>query len=176
MEKGYIHIYTGYGKGKTTAALGLGLRAIGEGLSVLMIQFLKGTYTSELASIATLGESFQVKRIGEHKKFFWTLTPEEKSLYKKQVEDEIQSIEELIQTEEYDVIIFDEIFGAITNEMISVEQLMQFIDQKPVHVEYILTGRDAPLIVQERADLVTEMRMIKHYYQQGVASRRGIEF
>lgn len=176
MEKGYIQIYTGHGKGKTTAALGLGLRAVGNGLKVLMIQFLKGTHTSELTSIATFGDAFQVKRIGEHKKFFWNLTLEEKKVYKEQVQNEIQEIEEILREGSFDVIILDEVFGAITNEMLSTSQLLRIIELKQLHAELVLTGRDAPQVIIERADLVTEMRMVKHYYQQGIASRMGIEF
>jgi cob(I)alamin adenosyltransferase len=176
MEKGYVQIYTGHGKGKTTAALGLGLRAVGEGLSVVMVQFLKGTHTSELNSIATFGEAFQVKRIGEHKKFFWTLSAEEKQVYKEQVQREFDTIKTMTLGGKYDVVILDEVLGALSNEMVSVEQLLELIELKPLHIELVLTGRDAPQAIIERGDVVTEMKMIKHYYQQGVQSRRGIEF
>lgn len=176
MEKGYIQIYTGDGKGKTTAALGLGLRAVGSGMKVLLIQFLKGTQTGELTSIEALNGSFEIKRIGEHKKFFWTLSQEEKVEYRRQVQKEIESIDVQIQYGDYDVIILDEIFGALGNEVVYEEQVLYWLESKSPNIELILTGRNAPLTIIERADLVTEMQPVKHYYSQGVKSRLGIEF
>lgn len=176
MEKGYIQIYTGDGKGKTTAALGLGLRAVGNGMKVLLIQFLKGTQTGELTSVQAFNGAFEVKRIGEHKKFFWTLTQEEKMEYRRQVQMEIESIDIHVQYGDYDLIILDEIFGALSNEVIFEEQVLYWLESKSPNIELILTGRGAPSSIIERADLVTEMRPIRHYYSQGIQSRQGIEY
>lgn len=176
MEQGYIQLYIGHGKGKTTAALGLGLRAVGNGMKVLLIQFLKGTQTGELESIATFGEVFEVKRIGEHKKFFWKLTDEEKEGYRKKVQQEIEVIDDLVRYGDYDLIILDEIFGALTNGMVYEEQVLYWLESKSPNIELVLTGRDAPKEVMNRADLITRMEPVKHYYQQGVLSRKGIEY
>jgi cob(I)alamin adenosyltransferase len=176
MEKGYIQIYTGDGKGKTTAALGLGLRATGNKLKVMMVQFLKATHTSELDSVQQLGGHFEILQIAGHKKFFWQLSDEEKEVYKNKVQEAYQEVVEMIQSAKYDVFILDEILGAIKNEMVTIEQVKHLMEIKPESMELVLTGRNAPKELVERADLVTEMKMIKHYYEQGVISRKGIEY
>lgn len=176
MDKGYIQIYTGEGKGKTTAALGLGFRAVGDGLKVLMIQFLKSAHTSELESAKVFGDSFEIRRLAVHNKFFWQLSEEEKSVFREQLQEEWCQIEEVLLGGHWDLIILDEIFGALTNEMITPQQLHKIIESKPKHIELVLTGRGAPIEFIEKADLVTEMKKVKHYYEQGVQSRKGIEF
>lgn len=176
MKKGYIQIYTGNGKGKTTAALGLGFRAVGNGLKVLMIQFLKGSPTSELESIKALGGAFKIIRIAEHKKFFWQLSEVEKEEFKSLLQQELRQVDEAFESGEFDIIILDEIFGALGNGMLTTEQLVHLLDIKPENVELVLTGRDAPELFIERADLVTQMKSIKHYYDKGVSGRKGIEY
>ncbi|TCK98650.1 cob(I)alamin adenosyltransferase [Natranaerovirga hydrolytica] len=176
MKKGYVQIYTGDGKGKTTAALGLGLRAVGNGFKVIMVQFLKSAHTSELESVKELGNQFEIKQIAGHKKFFWQLTQEEKEAYKEKVQQAFETVNEMVQSGAYDVFILDEILGAIKNEMITIEQVQTLMQMKPESMEMVLTGRDAPQALIESADLVTEMKMIRHYYEQGVQSRKGIEY
>ncbi|PKM94746.1 MAG: cob(I)yrinic acid a,c-diamide adenosyltransferase [Firmicutes bacterium HGW-Firmicutes-1] len=176
MDKGYIQIYTGNGKGKTTAALGLGLRAVGSGCKVIMVQFLKGSPTSELISTKLLGNQFEIIRLVAHEKFFWQLTEIEKTSLKQQLDIEIRRVFEILDKNLCDVLILDEIFGALTNEMVTMEQLNQILDLKPEGLEIVLTGRNAPEEIIDRADLVTEMKPIKHYYEKGIKSRKGIEY
>ena len=176
MEKGYIQIYTGNGKGKTTAALGLGLRGVGNGLKVIMVQFLKGTHTSELDSVKLLEGDFEIIQIAGHKKFFWQLSEEEKLEYKEKVQIAIKKVSILITSKDYDIFILDEILGAIKNEMITIDQVLELLDTKPDKMELVLTGRDCPIELIEKADLVTEMKQVKHYYTKGIKSRKGIEF
>lgn len=176
MESGYIQIYTGQGKGKTTAALGLGLRAVGHGLKVLMIQFLKSAHTSELDSLKAFGDAFEIRRLTVHKEFFWKLSEAEKETVKEQLQQEWHQIEEALIGGHWDLIILDEIFGALYNGMVSDDQLERVLEIKPKQIELVLTGRYAPMKFIEKADLVTEMKKIKHYYDQGVPSRKGIEF
>jgi len=176
LEKGYIQVYTGNGKGKTTAALGLGLRAVGSGCKVIMIQFLKGSPTGELKSTQWLEGQFEIIRLVPQNKFFWQLTDEEKMILKEQLNNEINRIYQILEEASCDILILDEVFGALNNEMISLSQLNKVFDLKPEHMELILTGRNAPESIIERADLVTEMNPIKHYYEKGVKSRKGIEY
>lgn len=175
MEKGYVQVYTGNGKGKTTAALGLAFRAVGRGFQVQMFQFLKGTSTGELESAKRLEPNFQIRRFMEVEKFFWQLNGEEKNRMKEKINQEYQEMKDFISKGSCDVIILDEIMGAIHSGMVTVEQVCQIIDAKPETVELILTGRDVPREILERADLVTEMKPLKHYIEKGVTARIGIE-
>ncbi|QNO13861.1 cob(I)yrinic acid a,c-diamide adenosyltransferase [Alkalicella caledoniensis] len=175
MEKGYVQIYTGDGKGKTTAALGLGFRAVGRGFKVTLLQFLKGMYTGEIESIDHFKDKFTLKRIGETNSFFWTLTQQEQVELSNQCQKEWKEFLSWLEKNPQDVLILDEIMAAMKNGLISQQQVCQFIDEKPEGMEIILTGRDVPPEVSEKADLITEMKKIKHYYDQGVTSRDGIE-
>lgn len=176
MEKGYVQIYTGNGKGKTTAALGLGLRAVGSGKKVIMIQFMKGSFTGELISAKLLGGQFEIFRIGEQKKFSWEMTEEEKEELRKQIETELFKVFQILKLQACDILILDEILGTLAGGMLSMEQVLSIIDLKPETMELVLTGRHAPKELITRADLVTEMNPIKHYYDKGVLSREGIEY
>ncbi|WP_350342815.1 cob(I)yrinic acid a,c-diamide adenosyltransferase [Proteinivorax tanatarense] len=174
MEKGYIQIYTGEGKGKTTAALGLAFRAAGRGFHVTFVQFLKGMYTGEEESIKRF-ENIRLYRLAEAKKLFWNLTELEQEDLKKQTQKEWAEFVEYIKKQNCDVLILDEIMGALKNELLSEEQVCDFLDNKPESLEIILTGRNVPAAIKERGDLITEMNKIRHYYDSGVTSREGIE-
>lgn len=176
MEKGYIQIYTGDGKGKTTAALGQAFRAAGAGLNIIMVQFLKGRKTGELESVKRLSENLRIIRIGETDKFFNEMSLEEIEQLKEKIAEGIKKVIEILEKKQTDILILDEIFGAITNQLISRAVLHNILDQKPETMEIILTGRAAASEFIERADLVTEMKEIKHYYQKGVKVRKGIEW
>lgn len=175
MEKGYIQVYTGDGKGKTTAALGLGLRAVGRGLRVIMVQFLKGRFTGELEGLKNLAPDFHVIRFAETKKFFSELSKSEQDHLKERVKDELDKLNEYMKNDLCDILILDEIMGAIHSGLISVEEVCRIMDNKPEHIELILTGRNVPKPIADRADLITEMKNIKHYSDKGVPARRGIE-
>lgn len=175
MEKGYIQVYTGDGKGKTTAALGLGMRAAGHGLKVLMIQFLKGTHTGELESIKKLEPEFSILRFGETSKFFFNMNQAEKDELKHKISDELDSLVEIVRNQQWDVLILDEILGTIENGLVTPERIIEILDAKPEGMEIVLTGRVLPESIAQRAHLITEMRAIKHYFDMGVPARDGIE-
>ena len=169
--KGYIQVYTGNGKGKTTAALGLALRAAGAGLKVYFAQFIKGMDYSELHSIKKLSENITLKQYGR-----------ECFIYKEPDEDDIKAarrgfdeVSQIISKGTHEIVVLDEINIAIYYKLISVEEILELINTKPENVELVLTGRNVDKRIIERADLVTEMKEIKHYYRKGVNARKGIE-
>ena len=169
--KGYVQVYTGDGKGKTTAALGLTLRAVGAGLKVYIVQFAKGMDYSELKTLATFGEQVVVRQCGRDCFIHQEPKQEDMDLARQGFEE----AKAALLSGDYDVVIMDEANIATYYSLVTVEELLELIDKKPTHVELIITGRKADERIVERADLVTEMREIKHYYQQGVAARKGIE-
>lgn len=172
LEKGYIHVYTGPGKGKTTSALGLGLRAAGAGFQVYMIQFMKGRKYSELESVKLL-HNFTIVQYGRDE-FVSKENPEQIDIDLAQ--KGFEHAQEIIKNSKYDMIILDEINVAIDYNLISVDSMLKLIREKPDNVELILTGRYAHPKLSKVANLVTEMLEIKHPYQQGVIARRGIDF
>lgn len=175
MEKGYVQVYTGDGKGKTTAALGLGLRAAGRGFKVIMFQFLKGAHSGELDSTPLLEGRFTIIRLGETKKFFSALNEQEKNELRDKLQEELNQVEAILKSGDCDILILDEIMAAHHGELITVEQVCKLIEARPDHMELVLTGRRAPQAVIDRADLVSEMRCVKHYMDKGVPARAGIE-
>lgn len=175
LEKGLIHIYTGDGKGKTTAAVGQGTRTSGAGFKVLMVQFLKGDDTGELHSIEKLSPDFQLIRFAKANKFYFQMTEVEKQQVKENVKVGLNTILQHLKEENYNLIIMDEIMAVLSNQIATVEEVLNLINNKPAHVELILTGRNAPQELVNVADYVTEMRMIKHPYEQGIFARKGIE-
>ncbi len=175
MEKGYLQIYTGSGKGKTTAALGLGLRAVGSGLKVIMFQFLKGVHSGELDSASLLGDNFKIIRLAESGKFFGALNDAEKKELRAKLRQELDQVREVMEQELCDLLILDEIMAAFHGGLLSVEEVCLLVDARPPGMEMVLTGRSAPQELIDRADLVTEMSCVKHYMDRGVVARRGIE-
>ena len=173
MEKGYVHVYTGNGKGKTTASLGLCLRAAGAGFKVYLGQFMKGMETSEIKAIKTLLPNVCVEQFGQGCKCCCDGVFSEEYIAK--TKDGYQKALAAMKSGQYDVVILDEINVAAHYNLISVSDVLTLIDQKPEKAELILTGRDAAAEVIERAGLVTEMKEIKHYFNDGVVARVGIE-
>ena len=173
LEQGQTQVYTGNGKGKTTAALGLAFRACGRGLRVMMIQFMKGggpygehaaaEKLTPLLSIIPTGRPGWVRRPNPD--------PEDIRL----AQDAFAQARAALISGDYDLIILDEINGAVSFGLVSVEEVLEMIRSKPPTVELVLTGRDASEEVIAAADLVTEMKEIKHYYRAGIPSREGIE-
>ena len=176
LKKGYVQIYTGNGKGKTTAALGLGLRAAGNNYRVFMVQFLKSGDTGELEGIERLKPYFQIFRFEKPRGFFWTLNDTEKKELKNEIREAFTFSEKVLKEGLCDILILDEVMGALKNQLISEEDILRIIDNKPENIELIMTGRNVPEAIIDRADLVTEMKDIKHYFNNGVAAREGIEY
>lgn len=176
LERGYVQVYTGDGKGKTTAAVGQAIRAAGNGLKVYMLQFLKAEPTGELEIAKLIGDNFQIFRFESQKGFFWTLNDEEKKILKEEVDREYNFAKEIINNNSCDVFILDEIMGVLSNKLLTEEQIIELIDNKPISMELILTGRNVPESIKDKADLVTEMKEIKHYMKKGVYVRKGIEY
>ena len=173
MEKGLIQVYTGNGKGKTTAALGLALRAVGHGLKVLIIQFMKGNINyGELESAKKLSPYLTIKQMGRET-FVSKTDPDPIDI--KLAQEGFSLAKKAIENGEYDIVILDEINVAIDYGLIPLSDLLDVLDTKPVGVELLLTGRNAKPEILERADLVTEMVDRKHYYKKGIPARNGIE-
>lgn len=172
MKKGYIHVYTGPGKGKTTAALGLGIRATGAGLKVHMVQFMKGRRYSEIDTIEKI-KNFTITQHGRDE-FVSKENPELIDIDLAQ--KGFKYSKEIINNGKYDMIILDEINVAVDYNLISLEDILKLLEEKPEKLELILTGRYAHPEIVRNADLVTEMLEIKHPYQQGIAARKGIDF
>jgi cob(I)alamin adenosyltransferase len=176
IRHGLTVVYTGNGKGKTTAALGTVIRAVGYGLRAFMLQFVKGSWHyGELDGAKLLAPYFTIEPMGkgfykilddklpeaEHRQAAWAAAERARSI---------------LRSGEYDVVILDEINVAVMTGLLPVEKVLEIIDAKPENVHLILTGRGAPQEVIDRADLVTEMREIKHPYQKGKFAQKGIDF
>jgi cob(I)alamin adenosyltransferase len=173
LKKGLVQVYTGDGKGKTTAAFGLALRAIGRGLKVYIIQFIKGGFDyGELYVIDKL-PNVTLRAFGRGR-FVVEQPPPKEDV--RLAEEALELAEKVIKSGEHDVVILDEVNVALHLKLISLERVLELIKSKPKHVELILTGRYAPKEIIEIADLVTEMREIKHPYKRGYQARMGIEF
>jgi cob(I)alamin adenosyltransferase len=176
LKKGLIQVYTGNGKGKTTAALGQALRSIGCGLKVYMVQFLKSSDTGELHSVERLYPDFQIFRFERTRSFFWTLSDLEKIELKEDIKKAFEFCSKVSQAGECDILILDEIMGAIKNELLSVNEILYLINNKHEKLEIIMTGREVPTKIAEAADLITDMKEVKHYYKDGIVQRKGIEY
>lgn len=172
VGKGYVHIYTGCGKGKTTAAVGLAARALGSGLRVYVGQFIKGKASSEFITLQVAGQSrFTHALFGRGRFISGEPDPEDIQLAR----NGLTAAVEKLQSGQYDLIVLDEIFGALHAGLLSEADILSLISLKPDGCELVLTGRNAPLSVIEAADLVSDIQEIKHYYKQGVSARSGIE-
>ena len=173
LEKGLVQVYTGNGKGKTSAAFGLALRAVGRGLKVFIIQFIKGGFDYGELYVVNKLPNLTLKAFGRGK--FVT----EKPAGKEDValaSEALALAEEAVRSGRYDVVILDELSVALSLNLIDLEKVLKLIKEKPKHVELVLTGRDAPEEIVEVADLVTEMKEVKHPYKKGFPARKGIEY
>ncbi len=169
-NRGYIQVYTGNGKGKTTAAIGLSIRASGAGLNVLFVQFVKGQYYSEHKALKKF-KNITIKQFGR-----------EGFIHSKPIQEDIDKAKEgynftldALKSNKYDVVILDEANIAVFFNLFSENDLLKLMDAKPDNTELVITGRYATQAIIDRADLVTEMKEIKHYYKEGVVARVGIE-
>lgn len=173
LEKGLVHVYTGSGKGKTSAAFGLALRAIGRDLKVYIIQFIKGGFDYGELYIAPKLKNLKLKAFGRGD-FVKAVPPSQADV--QLAKEALQFARKVILSGKYDVVILDEVNVAAHLGLIKVDDVVNLIRNKPMHVELVLTGRHAASEVVTLADYVTEMKEIKHPYQKGVQPRKGIEY
>jgi len=171
MKNGYIQVYTGDGKGKTTAALGLAIRSAGAGLKVFIGQFIKRGIASEHTALKRFENEIIVKQYGTG---FVKENITEKA--KAAAVRGLNEIKHIIHYGDFDVIILDEINVAIHKGLIDINDVMDILRSKPQRIEIVLTGRNCPQKIVKLANLVTEMKEAKHYYKKGVKARRGIEY
>jgi cob(I)alamin adenosyltransferase len=172
LALGMVHVYTGHGKGKTTAALGLALRAIGHGFKVCMIQFMKGDPEYGELRAARHLPGFIVRQFGHRGHVNRQNPSEEDVLLARQA---LAYARKIITSGEYELVILDEINVALDFKLVDLQEVLAIVRDKPARTELVLTGRDAPGALIQAADLVTEMREIKHYFQRGRKARDGIE-
>lgn len=169
--QGYVHIYTGDGKGKTTAALGLALRAAGAGLRVYIGQFIKNAPYSELEALKKLRDAITLEQFGRG--CFLVGRPEQADINAAQ--NGLATLRQALCGAGYDLVIADEINVALAMGLISEKDVLDLIAARPPALELVLTGRGASPAILAQADLITEMRALRHYYDHGVQARKGIE-
>lgn len=175
VRRGLIIVNTGPGKGKTTAAMGTALRAVGNGMKVLMLQFLKGSWHyGELDAVKAFGDNFIMKQLGRG--FVKVGGAETDPEDIRMVEEAWQESRDAILSGKWDLVVLDEINYAISYGMLDPEKVVETLKQKPEMVHVILTGRNAHPRIVEIADTVTEMKQVKHAYEAGIQAQRGIEY
>ncbi len=173
-EKGLVLVFTGNGKGKTTAALGLALRSWGHDMNVLMLQFIKSRQCGEHLAVQRMQSEFEIRPLGRG---FINFNDAEDMVRQQQAAREVlQQVEDAMLSGQYQVLILDEILYALKYGLIDLPGVLALIDGKPDALHLVLTGRDAPPEIIDRAHLVTEMKEIKHPYQQGIPAQKGIEY
>ena len=176
MEIGLIQVYCGEGKGKTTAAIGQGIRATGKGLKVIMIQFLKGGLSGELKTLSKLEPDFKVFRFEKARGFFNELTPTEKNELKMEISNAMKFARKVFDTKECELLILDEILGVVENQLVTEDELLTFLMSKPQGMELVLTGRKLPEAFKDHVDYISEIQSVKHPYEKGIGAREGIEY
>ncbi|MBD3303922.1 cob(I)yrinic acid a,c-diamide adenosyltransferase [Candidatus Woesearchaeota archaeon] len=191
---GLIQVYTGEGKGKTSASLGLSLRALGQGFSTYIIQFMKSGDTGELFSVKKYIPNIKIAQFGKD-----AIADKQSKMFEFDGSDEIKGTDgrfiflpdaaereparralehaaNVIKSGKYHLVILDEINCALDKNLIEVNDVVRLLDEKPDNVEVILTGRNAPQLIMDRADYVSEIKQVKHPWEQGIGARRGIEY
>ncbi|MCA1760499.1 MAG: cob(I)yrinic acid a,c-diamide adenosyltransferase [Bacteroidales bacterium] len=171
-SKGYIHVYTGNGKGKTTAALGLALRAVGAGKKVFFAQFIKGKTYSEIEAVRKFVPGITIKQYGLD--CFIVAKPTEADI--QAARNGLAEVADILKFGKYDMVILDEATIALYYQLFSTGEFLDILKNKKQETEIIVTGRYAPRELIELADLVTEMKEVKHYYTKGIEARKGIEY
>ncbi len=172
LDKGLVEVYTGDGKGKTTAALGLAIRAVGRDLKVYIGQFMKTSDFGEHEALARFENEITLEQYGSGE-FQFEETPSEEEI--ERAENGVKKIRKALLSGDYDIVIADEICVAYYFDLLDLEILIDLIDVKPENVELVLTGRKAPEELIDQSDLVSEIKEIKHPYRKGIGARKGIE-
>ena len=175
MKKGLVHIYTGDGKGKTTACAGLALRMAGSGGRVLYSFMQKGIKSSEVKLMETI-EGIEVIQICKMTKFSYLQNAEEKAEYRRQHTEGLREIIKLCQSGIYDMVIVDESIGAILEKAVTLDAILELINTRPENCEIVLSGRKPPAELTAAADYVSEIKAIKHPFDKGINARKGIEY
>ncbi|MBD3257548.1 cob(I)yrinic acid a,c-diamide adenosyltransferase [candidate division GN15 bacterium] len=171
--KRHIQIYTGNGKGKTTAAIGQAIRAAGSRLKTLIVMFMKDYPYGEVRALKNFSDYITIERYGNDKFVFEKKPPGDKDIAT--AHKALARAREAMLSGEYDMVILDEVCVCVYFKLLTADDVLPILDDKPDNVELVLTGRYCPKEWLDRADLVTEMTEVKHYYQQGVLSRKGFE-
>lgn len=175
MEKGLVHIYTGEGKSKTTAAIGLSVRAAGSGLKVLFVQFFKPGADASGESVILSGAGVEMKHSDARHPHFTGETADSDKV-KNSVGELFGYARERVMGGAFDLLVLDEAMAAVNGGWLGLEEMLNFLDERPPGLEVVLTGRNAPMELVRRADYVTEMLKIKHPFDRGIKARRGVEF
>jgi cob(I)alamin adenosyltransferase len=173
MGKGYVHIYTGSGKGKSTAALGLALRAAGSGMKTRLVQFMKGRHYGELDAVKMTGGLITIEQFGHPSFCSFGKDPDPADV--ERARSALSRLKELMHNRACDILVADELITASLFGLVTEEDVLGVMKDKPPGMELVLTGRGATQRMIEAADLVTEMHEVKHYYSAGVQARKGIE-
>lgn len=173
-DGGLIHIYCGDGKGKTTAALGLAVRCSGHGNNILFVQFLKSRPTGELKAL-TLIPNIEVMRGKENNKFTFQMTAEEKQEVLQKHMELFAVVKDKCQKEKIDLLVLDEIIGACNTGVFDLDELVDFLKNKPAELEVVMTGRNPKETLTELADYVSEICKRKHPFEKGIPARTGVE-
>lgn len=174
-ENGLVIVYTGEGKGKTTAALGLALRAAGYGKKILIVQFGKNIFSGEIKALKKFDPQIKLIQGGNG---FVGILGDKKLLeeHKKTAQETFEKLYQEMKSEKWDVVIADEIIGAISGKLLDVKLALNLIESKPNLVDLILTGRGASKELIDKADLVSEMKSIKHPFEKGIKAKKGIDY
>jgi len=175
MQKGLVHLYYGDGKGKTTAAVGLGVRACGRGKKVLMIQFLKDYDSGEIIALEKFNKNFVIHKGEPVRKFIRSMDVEEKKKMNAAQNDMFQKALEMLKSGEYELVILDELVDAVNLGIISMNEVETFIKTKQDNLEVVITGHNPKENIFELCDYITEMKNIRHPYDKGICARLGIE-
>jgi len=175
MKQGLTQIYTGDGKGKTTAAIGLAIRAVGRRQRVVLIQFLKNDSSGELILMQERLPEITVLRFHSQNTFIWEMNDEQREILRAETVQGLLVAKEIAETGNCDLLILDEVLGACTNGFISTGEILELMMIKSKSIELVLTGRNASAEIIAAADLVTEMKKVKHPFDRGIAARTGIE-
>jgi len=173
LNRGFTHIYTGNGKGKTTAAIGQAVRAAGFGFSSYFLMLMKEFPYNEVSALYSLKDYIFIEQVGKDDYVYRKELPPQEEIDK--ASRALINAKEKMLSGDFNLIILDEVLVSVYFGLITKEAVIDFLDSKPFEVELILTGRYCPKEIIEKADLVTEMKEVKHYYEKGILARRGIE-